>query len=167
MDSPAPSPKSRVNENQSGTGFVATGRLKNQGKNQQTCFPLRSMSLSNRTGQPDIGTSDHYADKTFQSPLLQLNSDEGFGMDPWSCQIDRNVTGWDASESSVIPPLLLSLSFTIQEEISNYLSNDTVPHQLGSNATLLTDDLSNVVLLPNSHPQSVLNSMLLEECIWS
>lgn len=88
-------------------------------------------------------------------------------MDPWSCQIDRNVTCWDASESSVIPPLLLSLSFTIQEEISNYLSNDTASHQLGSNATLLTDDLSNVVMLPNSHPQSVLNSMLLEECIWS
>jgi hypothetical protein len=167
-DSPSLSPKSILKENQFETGFIASARFEDQERDQQTCFPSRSMSTANQSEQPTAvgtGNSEHYVDIK-PSPLLLLNSDDGCGIDAWSQQIDRSVHGWDASESSFIPPLLLSLSFTIQEEISNYLSNDTISH-LGSNATLLPDDLSNVVMLPTSHSQSVLNTTLLEDCIWS
>jgi hypothetical protein len=114
-DSPSLSPKSIVKENQFETGFIASARFEDQ-------------ELQSDQPRLGISNSEQYSDINV-SPVLPLNSDDGCGIDSWSHQIDRSVHDWEASESSMIPPLI-SLPFTTQADESDYLPSDTISHHI-------------------------------------
>lgn len=167
MEYPLLSSKSTLKETQFESDFIDSALFHDQERDQQACFPSRSMSTANQPEQPTAvgnGNSEQYSD-IMPSRLPPLNSDDGCTIDSWSQQIDRSVHDWEALESLMIPPLL-SFTFTTQADSSDYLSSDTISH-LDLTAGLSPDNFPDMVSIPTSQPQSVLNTMLLEDCIWS